>query len=254
MTPLGVFVAPGAIGLFVGAAYPGMCMPFACILFLMAVLVLAASRNSNQAVAHSGQEAAADGTIASLDVEPASSETIAGSDVESASKPSLKHDSTERILLKALLLVAVAARAVGGSAVEFPWKTTLLASGLMAFSVFLGKSFGGVLADRIGIQKMSIISVATASVLLILLSGVMFASLIGQFALNLTMPVTLYLIYRLFPDSPGFAFGLAASALWPGTLLGKLIHLTGIWADMLTFTCFMAGLIAIYITQKELES
>ena len=39
----------------------------------------------------------------------------------------------------------------------------------------------------------------------------------GQFLLNLTMPVTLWLLYLAMPDSPGFAFGLAASALWPGT-------------------------------------
>ena len=81
----------------------------------------------------------------------------------------------------------------------------------------------------------------------------MIPSIIGQFALNITMPVTLYLIYRLYPDSPGFAFGLAASALWPGSLLGKAIHLTGIWADLITMICFVSGLIAILITERRLN-
>ena len=38
------------------------------------------------------------------------------------------------------------------------------------------------------------------------------------------MPVTLWLLYRRMPDSPGFAFGLAASALWLGTIAGTLLQ------------------------------
>ena len=64
-------------------------------------------------------------------------------------------------------------------------------------------------------------------------------------ARNLTMPVTLWLLYRAMPDSPGFAFGLAASALWPGMIAGKLINLTGPAQWCLVLVSFGFGLWAI---------
>ena len=222
MGPLGIFVAPGAIGLFLGTAFPVLLVPFSVLLAVSAVFTAVTGH---------------------VDEEPACNT------VETQTGITTK----ERILLAAMLLIAVAARAVGGSSIAFSWKTGLAAAGIMVFFVFLGKTCGGLLADRIGIRKTAILSVAAASVFIILCHDIMPLALIGQFALNLSMPVTLYLIYRLFPDSPGFAFGLAAAALWPGTLAGKLIHLTGIWAGVLTLICFAAGLAAVLITERRLE-
>ena len=67
------------------------------------------------------------------------------------------------------------------------------------------------------------------------------------------MPVTLWLIYRAMPDSPGFAFGLAASALWPGTVAGMLINLSGAWNRALILVSFAAGLAAIIYAEKSLK-
>ena len=67
------------------------------------------------------------------------------------------------------------------------------------------------------------------------------------------MPVTLWLIYRAMPESPGFAFGLAAAALWPGTLAGQLISLTGAWNSALILVSFAAGLAAIIYAEKKLS-
>ena len=81
----------------------------------------------------------------------------------------------------------------------------------------------------------------------------MVPSLAGQLLVNLTMPVTLYLMYRAVPDSPGFAFGLAASALWPGTIAGGLIQLTGLWQAVLIIACFAFGLISILYADRRLK-
>ena len=65
------------------------------------------------------------------------------------------------------------------------------------------------------------------------------------------MPVTLWMLFRLLPDDPAFAFGLAASALWPGTIAGALFTLTGpaLWACVIA--SFLFGLVAIlYGTSK----
>jgi hypothetical protein len=46
--------------------------------------------------------------------------------------------------------------------------------------------------------------------------------LVGLFAVNTTMPVTLYLANVVLPKREGLAFGLLAAALIPGYLLAFL--------------------------------
>lgn len=227
MGPLGVFVAPGAIGLFIGTNYNKICLPFTLLLLLLSVILVLTDKF--EAKEESADDRQKEETQTSI-------------------------TNGERFLLTCLLLLAVATRAVGGSVVSFPWKTGLILSGITVFCVFTGKTLGGIIADRYGIRQTAIVSIITASVLIVFFTQWMVPSLIGQIALNISMPITLYLIYLLYPDSPGFAFGIAAAALWPGTLIGKAIHLTGIWSGLLTVICFAIGLSAICIAEKKLIS
>lgn len=248
MGPLGVFVAPGAIGLFIGTVFPKVRLLFTAALVVMTELIILACGTEDDEDDYDpayGDDFESDAVC----VETGElGFDRGGADVATKAIP-----DGEKILLAGMLLIAVAARAVGGSAVTYPWKTGIAAGAMLVFAVFLGKALGGVIADRVGIRPAAVVSVAAASVLLVFFSSMMAPSLIGQFALNISMPITLYLIYQLFPDRPGFAFGLAASALWPGTLIGKLIHLTGVWAGMLTIICFMAGLAAVCIVDARLQ-
>ena len=249
MGPLGVFVAPGALGLFIGTAFPELCMPMVLLLVILAAALLLLGR-ADPAVTPDSDITPGSAVTSDLSVTPAEeAQRSAVTPMEDAPL-----SGGERGLLTGLLLVAIAARAVGGSAVVFPWKTGLAAGAVTVFAVFLGKSMGGFIAERSGIRMAAVISVTVAALMIVLASGFMIPSLVGQFALNISMPITLFLIYRLFPDRPGLAFGLAASALWPGTLIGKLIHLTGIWSDLLIILCFAAGLAAILVTEGRLEN
>ena len=144
-----------------------------------------------------------------------------------------------------LLTCAVAVRAVGGAAVAFPWKVGAGAAFAMTACVFAGKALGGFVCDRLGPARTAWISIPVAAVCIAFFAASMPLSLVGQFALNLTMPVTLWLLYRLMPEDPAFAFGLAASALWPGTIAGLLLTLTGpaLWACVVV--SFIFGLVAI---------
>ena len=168
-------------------------------------------------------------------------------------EPAPKADGPKRfpLLPVVLLTCAVAVRALGGVAVNFPWKTTVLAGFVMTFFIFAGKAAGGFLCDRFGAAKTALLSLPLAAVLIAFCSGSMPLSLAGQFLLNLTMPVTLWLMYRVMPDSPGFAFGLAASALWPGTIAGLLLPLMGpaLWFCVLLSFCL--GLIAVLVTVRD---
>ena len=153
-----------------------------------------------------------------------------------------------------LLTLAVAVRAVGGTAVNFPWKTGAGMAFLMTAFVFAGKALGGFVCDRLSAAKTAWLSIPLAAVCVAFFSAYAVPSLLGQFLLNLTMPVTLWLLYRVMPGEPAFAFGLAASALWPGTIAGMLFQLTGpaLWACVIV--SFVFGLFAILYAVRHLHT
>ena len=211
--PLGVFVAPGAVGLALGTIWPKLGAVFAVLLTVCAVLNLTIPEPETDAVPRRGS----------------------GS-----------------LLVPVLLTLAVAVRAVGGSAVSFPWKTGAGGALLLTAFVFTGKLLGGFLSDRIGAIKTAWISILPAAVLIAFCASSAAPSLLGQLALNLTMPVTLWLLWRAMPDAPGLAFGLTASALWPGMITGQLMTLTGpaLWACVVL--SFGFGLWAILYAERSI--
>ena len=152
-----------------------------------------------------------------------------------------------------LLLVAVMTRAIGGAVAASSGQTAFWRSLLAVFCVFVGKSLGGVVSDRIGIRKMTVISIPVAAILILIAERSVVAGAAGQFLLNLSMPVTLYLIYRCLPMAPGFAFGLAASVLWPGTLIGKYISVSGEIKVVLILLCFGVALYSILFAERKIS-
>lgn len=215
---LGVFVAPGAVGLTLGTLWPQLGIAFAILLACCAAVVIPL-------------------------------EKAAPAEELPAQRGELRVDWA----LPLLLTLAVAVRAVGGCAVSFPWKTGAAMALVMTACVFAGKTAGGFLCDRLGAGKTALVSVVPAAVLIAFCSAWSVPSLAGQLLLNLTMPVTLWLLYRAMPDSPGFAFGLAASALWPGTIAGGLMHLTGPLLWLCVIVSFVFGLGAILYAETELK-
>lgn len=222
--PLGVFVAPGAVGLALGTLFPGWGIGFAVLAAVTALLLVIVSRR-----------------------------TAARAPDESGIPAGRSVPVKTPLLFVILLTLAVAVRAVGGSVVSFPWKTGAVTALLLTFAVWAGKTAGGFVCDRLGPSKSALLSVPAAALLIAFCAPWMIPSLAGQFALNLTMPITLWLLYRAMPDSPGFAFGLAASALWPGTIAGLLIPLTGSAATALTLASFLFGLGAILYASKTIR-
>lgn len=222
--PLGLFVAPGAVGLMLGVLWPvalGGILNWALALCGVAVAALAA-RDAKEAPQESTPAPAA-------------------------------HGKGVTLLVPVVLLLAVAVRAVGGTAVDFPWQTGAWLSLLTAVCVCAGKALGGFVCDRLGPAKTALLSLPPAALLIAFGAWSLPLSLLGQLLLNLTMPVTLWLLYRAMPDAPGLSFGLAASALWPGTIAGQLLTLAGpaLWACVLL--CFLAGLAAVLFAVKKIR-
>ena len=216
--PLGVFVAPGALGVFAGKTFPGLRIVLCVLLTLCAAWLLVENRFDR------GQPS-----------------------------PIFKREEESKELLPTalLLLLAVMTRAVGGSVAGSSGQAALWMNLLMVFCVFLGKSFGGVISDRVGIRKMSLLSMPLAAFLILIAGRSFIAGSTGQFLLNLSMPVTLFLIYRCLPKSPGFSFGLAASVLWPGTLIGTYISVSSKIKTVLILFCFSISLFSILYAERK---
>lgn len=201
-TALGIFVSPGALGLFFGGlagksgAFPVpvvMGVLVACgllLLFLPAKLLKA-----------KGDE----------------SLVVAGGRVP-ASLPM-------KLLLLPLscLFLVIFLRSYVGLTLDFPWKGEGQTAFWLVVALAGGKAVGGLFADRFGALKTSFISLFLSALLLFFfrLSPL---GILSVFLFNMTMPLTLGGLARLLPAHPGLAFGLTTFGLF----LGFLPVLTGL--------------------------
>lgn len=94
----------------------------------------------------------------------------------------------------------------------------------IATITMLGKIAGGFISRWIGWVPAAIMLVLAVIICSILKTegALNAAAIIGIFAINCTMPITLYLANRLLPGREGLAFGLLAAALIPPYLLALL--------------------------------
>lgn len=113
--------------------------------------------------------------------------------------------------------LVVILRSYVGMSVTFSWKNGFVLGLVCVLAVVLGKMAGGILAARLGIQNVMLLSLWIAAI------GYRFSEnavwgVIALFAFNMSMPITLYLLVRKFKDLPGFSFGLLTFALFLGYL------------------------------------
>jgi FSR family fosmidomycin resistance protein-like MFS transporter len=183
----GIFVAPGALGLFAGAllAKNGQFIVWPAILIL-AVLCVVMFLIKKPEMDYKKEEI-----------------------IES------KFNYFEFILLFVLLSIAI--RSLVGSALVFPWKTNFDLLIILTAGVVLGKGLGGILADKFGWIKIAVGALAVSIPLLVFGSNIPSVAIIGMFLFNITMPITLVVISNILPGRPGFAFGLTTLALIIGT-------------------------------------
>ena len=121
---LGIFVAPGALGLYLGGLLAGRALPILPILVVIGLLLI----------------------------------PLRGT-VESAPKPTKKAP----VPLILCCFAVVVLRSFVGFQVVFPWKTGWLAFAAVA-AVVLGKMAGGVLAARFGAKRVTVVSLTAAAI------------------------------------------------------------------------------------------
>lgn len=121
-----------------------------------------------------------------------------------------------RYLVLACLLLVVCLRSYIGGILKFQWKDTYWGA-MMVCAVVFGKLAGGFLADMMGTKKASMLSLGAATVFFCF-SNHPIEGVLAIFFFNMTMPITLWEAVRQLPQSKGFAFGLLTFALFLGYL------------------------------------
>ena len=211
---LGVFVAPGAVGLCLGMLwgkqpYAGLLKAgMAAVLFLLSALLC---RKREQV---------------------------------SYTPETRKENHLGEVMLGAFLVVIL--RSYVGIAAGFAWKLGFAAILLSAVCAALGKAAGGFLSVSLGQKRMVILTLGI-SCLAALFSRFMGAGLLFLLMFNMTMPLTLYLAAEAIPARPGLAFGILTFALF----LGYVPLLYGYRLPVSTEAlCFLGALLSMGILVK----
>ena len=200
---LGIFVSPGAVGVYVGTLWGGgaavsALLPPAGLLALGGGILLLCRRTFGSL--RSGN--------APVEAEPAGGSWLP---------------------LVPLFLVVIL-RSWMGLGQSFPWKA---AWGLpLVLALALGKAAGGFLMDAVGPRRAAGWSLGLAAALY-LLSGAPLPGILAVFLFNMTMPMTLWAAAQLLPGAKGFGFGLLTFALFVGYLpvyLGWPAVFGNVWA------------------------
>ena len=190
--PSGIFIATGAIGVFLGTQSAQMerlqiAFSLLVLLFLCALITLVVQKVKKYWNVHN----------VAFDIPKFSSNTL---------------------LAIALLTLVVALRSYAGMVMAFPWKSQMLLLVLSILGVFAGKALGGMVADRIGFRTTAIFSLIAAATLFAPSWEVPVMGLLGVFFFNFTMSITLASLANILPNAKGTAFGLASFSLAVGAL------------------------------------
>ena len=191
LSALGVFVAPGAFGIYYGTML-GKGSDLSLILIPLALIV----------------------AIALIFV---SYKAQKGTYPKNATF-SLDGISSLHILIAVLCLFCVVfLRSFVGLELDFPWKSSGFWGMTLICAVVFGKTIGGFVADQCGILKTSFVSLGIATILF-LFPTIPLAGLTAVLLFNMTMPITLWVLAKIFPMAKGFAFGLLTFGLFLGFL------------------------------------
>lgn len=186
---LGVYVSPGAAGLFFGTLLGKGDFPLlgGALLMLasLAAILLAAYRT---------------GVLRSSHNAPLSFRGML---------------SFDTVLPALCLFIVVIIRSFAGMTMSFDWKSVGSWGIASMLAVVLGKTTGGFVMDLLGARLTSLLSLAAAAVLF-LFADAPVEGVLAIFLFNMTMPVTLSCLTQRTPGCKGFSFGLLTFALFLG--------------------------------------
>ena len=155
-------------------------------------------------------------------------------------------DSGHIITAVSCLFLVVCLRSFVGLALDYSWKGIGYWGAALICAVVFGKTIGGFAADRFGLRRTAIFSLGAAA-LLFLFPGVPLMGVTAVLLFNMTMPLTLWAMAKIFPSAKGFAFGVLTFGLFLGFLpvyLGIEVLADAFWL----FSILTAASLALLLT------
>ena len=181
---LGIYVSPGAMGIFLGALASRAGRSFAafaaCLMLACAVAIMTCCK-----------------------------------DGAGPGSPELPRGREQWLRLMSLLAV-VTLRSYGGVIMSFPWRAGAWAW-IAALCVVGGKCIGGFASDRFGEVRSATVTLSAAAIALIF-SAFPLPGALGLLLFNMSMPVTLYAARDILREGRATAFGLLTLGLFLGML------------------------------------
>lgn len=186
---LGLFVAPGALGLLFGKLLSNNInydlVKLLIIIFVLVICIIIYFEFKNNKVTYLINKSVVD-----------------------------KKEMTIAILS---CFVVVIIRSLVGMSISYPWKDTTLKIIISVFALAIGKTAGGFLCASLGKRKAIIISLLLSMICFILGNNIIFG-LLSLFFFNMSMPITLYILKEKMINQEGSAFGILTLALFIGYL------------------------------------
>ncbi len=243
-TALGIFVSPGALGLFLGTKLGKSSAPLLWIgpvgLSVFAILLLcfcSASRHGFTAASSPFR------SVLLRLKRPGENATF-----------HLKPTISPLWLIPLFLVVVL--RSYMGMNQSFSWKQGVW-SWLLVLALVPGKAAGGCLMDKIRPVPAAIGSLGLAA-LLYFGAGIPVCGTLAVFLFNMTMPITLWAAARLLPGAKGFAFGLLTFGLFLGYVpsaagLPSLLHssLSYVMLSLVSMALLVPPLYALQSDRKR---
>jgi len=151
-----------------------------------------------------------------------------------------------------LILFSISIRSFIGLSYDFSLKSNFLPMLLFVFSVAFGKAAGGWFSDKFGMFNTSVIALLISLPLLYHANNP-FMEITGIMLFNFTMPITLTALSDMMPDKKGFAFGLTTLFLLIGAII-PILHNVKVSHDMIFALIVCISIIVTGIGLKIFES
>ena len=186
----GLFVAPGALGIFLGTTFHSELivtyLPVILIIISIVLLFLVQRREIDKGL-------------------------------EENQKCNFNNFSIALIII--LIGVSIIVRSIGGSAIIYTWKSGFVLGFIYTISIVIGKALGGLLADRFGLLRVSLISLACSAICLILGYNIHVFAYIGILLFNIPMSITLTILENTLAKKIACAVGLNTMFLFIGYII-----------------------------------
>lgn len=157
------------------------------------------------------------------------------------------------MLVVMLTVFIVIVRGYMGYGIPTTWNKTMLQTVFLYVAMGLGKAFGGILADKIGIKKVLLISIIGSLPFLLFGDNNMYISLIGISIFSMTMSITLGILVSCLKKTPSLAFGLTTIGLFLGTIPIFFFKFTTVLANciLITILDIICLVISMLVIRKE---